>query len=91
VNRSESKQYQGIGRLEVRTGRGSVNRSESKQYQGIGRLEVRTGRGSLNRSESKQYRGIGRLEVRADRVVRQANTASGQARVKKTETGKNRS
>jgi hypothetical protein len=33
-----------IGRLEVRTGRGSVNRSKSKQYKWIGRLEVRTGR-----------------------------------------------
>jgi hypothetical protein len=48
----------------------------------IGRLEVRTGRGSVNRSESKEYQVIGRLEVRSDSVVRQADTASGQARVK---------
>jgi hypothetical protein len=34
------------------------------------------------RSESKQYKGIGRLEVRTGRVVRQAGSVSGQARVK---------
>jgi hypothetical protein len=36
----------------------------------------------VNRSESKQYQGIDRLEVRTGRVVRQEDSASGQARVK---------
>jgi hypothetical protein len=36
----------------------------------------------VNRSESKQFKGIGRLEVRRARVLRQADSASGQARVK---------
>ena len=41
-----------------------------------------TGESSSTRSESKQYQWIGRLEVRTGRVVRQADSASQQARVK---------
>ena len=36
----------------------------------------------MNWSESKQYEGISRIKLRTGKVVRQADTASGQARVK---------
>ena len=44
----------------------------------------------MNSSESIQYKGIGRLEVRTGRVVRQEDSASGQARVKTRRARKNR-
>ena len=44
VGKGQSKQYQTIGSLEVRPGRGQKPDPSPKQYKGIGRLVVRTGR-----------------------------------------------
>jgi hypothetical protein len=72
------------GRQKV--GRGQARGESPKQYQTKDSLEVWPGRGSVTRSESKQYKGIGRLEDRTGRVVRQAGTESGQARVETKRT-----
>jgi hypothetical protein len=49
-------------------------------------LEVRPGRGQKLDPSSKQYKGIGRMVVRTGRVVRQAGSESGQARVETRKT-----